>query len=207
MKASTLRLRMTAALFGCAVAIALAGTAAAQAVKTVRVWHTETNPASQAAVAEIVKRFEATRPGVKIEAEALSWNDLEGKIMAALAAGSPPELSHGQPVTCAALLQQKLLLPIDDVVKAIGEDNIWEHYKKLCFADGKWYGLVHASGTSLMIYRKDLAKKMGIEPPKTWDDFVKIAEKLTIDENKDGKPEIYGLTMPGDNLFINILVG
>ena len=58
-----------------------------------------------------------------------------------------------------------------------------------------------------MIYRKDLAKKIGIEPPRTWDDFVKIAEKLTIDENKDGKPEIYGLTMPGDNLFINILVG
>ena len=207
MKAKTLRLRMTAGLLGCAVAIGLTGTASAQPVKTVRVWHTETNPASQAAVAEIVKRFEASRPGVKIEAEALSWNDLEGKIMAALAAGSPPELSHGQPVTCAALLQQKLLLPIDDVVKAIGKSNIWEHYKKLCFADGKWYGLVHASGTSLMIYRKDLAKKLGIEPPKTWDDFVKIAEKLTIDENKDGKPEIYGLTMPGDNLFINILVG
>jgi len=207
MKAKALRLRITAGLLGCAVAIGLTGTALAQPVKTVRVWHTETNPASQAAVAEIVKRFEASRPGVKIEAEALSWNDLEGKIMAALAAGSPPELSHGQPVTCAALLQQKLLLPIDDVVKAIGESNIWEHYKKLCFADGKWYGLVHASGTSLMIYRKDLAKKLGIEPPKTWDDFVKIAEKLTIDENKDGKPEIYGLTMPGDNLFINILVG
>src|SRR6187431_3472657 len=136
MKARTLRLRMTAGLLGCAVAMALAGTAAAQPVKPVRVWHTETNPASQKAVAEIVKRFEATRPGVKIEAEALSWNDLEGKIMAALAAGSPPELSHGQPVTCAALLSQKLLLPIDDVVNAIGESNIWEHYKKLCFADG-----------------------------------------------------------------------
>jgi hypothetical protein len=173
----------------------------AQPVKTVRVWHTENQPGVAGSGRRNVKRFEATRPGVKIEAEALSWNDLEGKIMAALAAGSPPELSHGQPVTCAALLQQKLLLPIDDVVKAIGESNIWEHYKKLCFADGKWYGLVHASGTSLMIYRKDLAKKLGIEPPKTWDDFVKIAEKLTIDENKDGKPEIYGLTMPGDNLF------
>ena len=207
MKAKTLRLRMTAGLLGCAVAMGLAGTAAAQPVKTVRVWHTETNPASQKAVAEIVKRFEATRPGVKIEAEALSWNDLEGKIMAALAAGSPPELSHGQPVTCAALQSKNLLLPLDDVVKAVGEDNIWARYKKICVVDGKWYGVVHASGTSLMIYRKDLAKKLGIEPPKTWDDFVKIAEKLTIDENKDGKPEIYGLTMPGDNLFINILVG
>ena len=79
MKAKTMRLWMPAGLLGCGVAIALAGTALAQPVKTVRVWHTETNPASQAAVAEIVKRFEATRPGVKIQAEALSWNDLEGR--------------------------------------------------------------------------------------------------------------------------------
>ena len=59
MKAKTLRLRMTAGLLGCAVAMGLAGTVAAQPVKTVRVWHTETNPASQKAVAEIVERFEA----------------------------------------------------------------------------------------------------------------------------------------------------
>src|SRR6201991_3000349 len=145
MKTTTLRLSIKAGLLGCTLAIGFAGAAIAQPVKTVRVWHTETNPASQAAVAEIVKRFEATHPGVKIEAEALSWNDLEGKIMASLAAGSPPELSHGQPVTCAALQSQNLLLPLDDVVKAVGEDNIWARYKKICVVDGKWYGVVHAS--------------------------------------------------------------
>ena len=61
MKAKIPRLRMAAGLLSCAVAMGLTETALAQPVKTVRVWHTETNPASQAAVAEIVKRFEATR--------------------------------------------------------------------------------------------------------------------------------------------------
>ena len=90
MKADTLRLRSKTGLLGCAVAFALAGTAVAQPVKTVRVWHTETNPASQAAVAEIVKRFEATRPGVKTKPRRV-WNDLEGKIIWRLppAAGCP----------------------------------------------------------------------------------------------------------------------
>ena len=62
--------------------------------KEVRVWHTEVNPTSIEAIANIIERFEAKHHGIKVEAEALAWGDLEGKIMAALAAGAPPELSH-----------------------------------------------------------------------------------------------------------------
>jgi ABC-type glycerol-3-phosphate transport system substrate-binding protein len=77
----------------------------------------------------------------------------------------------------------------------------------VCRADGHYYGLVHAAGTALLIYRADLAKKLGLKAPKTWDDLVANAKALTMDTNGDGKPDIYGLTIPGDNLFINIIVG
>src|ERR671924_279073 len=103
-----------------ALAAALAASAV-QAQKVIRVWHTETQPNSQEAVKNIAKRFEAKHPGVKVEVEALAWGDLEPKIMQSLAAGAPPELSHGQPITCAALQAKGLLLPLDDVVNAIGE--------------------------------------------------------------------------------------
>ncbi|MFH1243353.1 MAG: sugar ABC transporter substrate-binding protein [Pseudomonadota bacterium] len=175
--------------------------------KAIHVWHTETNPASRKAVADIVARFEKLHPDIKVEAEALAWGDLEGKIMASLAAGSPPELSHGQPITCAALQAKGLLLPLDEVVKSIGEDNIWDQIKKVGRYGDHYYGLVHAAGTSLLIYRKDLAEKKGLKPPKTWDDFLFIAKELTMDTNGDGKIDIYGVTIPGDNLFINILLG
>ena len=177
------------------------------AKKVIHVWHTETNPKSRAAIANMISRFEKLHPDIKVEAEALAWGDLEGKIMAALAAGSPPELSHGQPITCAALQAKGLLLPLDDVVKSIGEDNIWDQIKQVGKFGDHYYGLVHAAGTSLLIYRKDLVKQKGIQPPKTWDDLLKIAGQLTMDTNGDGKIDIYGLTIPGDNLFINIIMG
>ena len=177
------------------------------AKKVIHVWHTETNPLSREAIANIVARFEAQHPDIKVEAEALAWGDLEGKIMAALAAGSPPELSHGQPITCAALQAKGLLMPLDEVVKHIGEENIWDQIKKVGKYDDHYYGLVHAAGTSLLIYRKDLANKKGVKGPKTWDDLLRIAEELTMDTDGDGKTDIYGLTIPGDNLFINILMG
>jgi len=193
------------ALAGAALLALTAGAGAAD--KTVRVWHTETNPASQTAMANIVARFEAKHPGIRIEAEALAWGDLEGKIMASLAAGAPPELAHGQPITCSALQQQGLLLPLDDVVARIGEDNLWDQIKKVCRADGHYYGLVHAAGTSLLIYRKDWAAEKGVEAPQTWADLVAAAKALTMDRDGDGKTDVYGITIPGDNLFINIMMG
>ena len=190
----------------CLFVLILGGTSLAER-KVVNVWHTETNPLSRKAVANIVDRFEKLHPDIKVEAEALAWGDLEGKIMAALAAGSPPELSHGQPITCAALQAKGLLLPLDDVVKHIGEDNIWDQIKRVGKYGDHYFGLVHAAGTSLLIYRKDLAKQKGLENPKTWKDLLHNAKELTLDTNKDGKTDIYGLTIPGDNLFINILLG
>ncbi len=175
--------------------------------KLVRVWHTETEPQTIKAFNDIARRFEAANPGVKIQAEGLAWGDLEGKIVAALAAGTPPELSHGQPITCTALQAKGLLLPLDDVVKAIGENNIWEQVRRVCNVGGKQYGLVHAAGTSLLIYRKDLATKHNVKAPKTWADLLAAAKALTLDTNNDGKIDIYGITLPGDNLFVNIMLG
>src|SRR5918911_4272613 len=181
------------------LAAALAATSA-QAQKVIRVWHTETQPNSQEAVKNIARRFEAKHPGVKVEVEALAWGDLEPKIMQSVAAGTPPELSHGQPITCTALQSKGLLLPLDDVVKALGENNIWDQVKRVCRVGNRQYGLVHAAGTSLLIYRKDLAQKLGLKPPRTWADLVANAKAL----NSQG---MAGITIPGDNLFINILLG
>lgn len=195
---------VTAAVAGFAVMSSI-GLASAQ--DAVRVWHTETSPESQNAMAEIVSRFEAAHPDIKVEVEALAWGDLEGKIQASLAAGSPPELAHGQPVTCSALQQQGLLLPLNDVVEAIGEDNLWDQVKQLCRADGDYYGLVHAAGTSLLIYRADMANELGLSAPKTWDDLLANAKALTQDTDGDGRIDVHGITIPGDNLFVNIIMG
>jgi multiple sugar transport system substrate-binding protein len=163
----TLLLAATVATF-----LPLAWTAVAVAAdKIVRVWHTETDPQTIAALTGIARRFEALNPGIRIEAEGLPWVDLEGKIASALASGTPPELSHGQPITCSALQAKGLLLPLDEVVKALGEGNVWKQVRPVCHAQGQQFGLVHAVATTLLIYRRD------------------------------------GVTLSGDNLFINILLG
>lgn len=185
----------------------LATTTSMAADVTIHIWHTETEPQTIAAFDDIARRFEAENPGIRVDALGLGWAELEGKITAALAAGAPPELSHGQPITCGTMQSRGLLLPLDDVVEAIGEDNVLPHVRRVCNVDGTQYGLVHALSTSLLLYRKDIAEELGLTPPRSWDDVIARAKAMTRDTDGDGLIDIYGVTLPGDNLFINIILG
>ena len=194
-----------AAMLSMAVASPVLSAAAKE--KVVRIWHTETEPEAQKVMGAIARRFEAQHPGVKLEIEGLGWTDLEGRIAAALTAGSPPELSHGQPITCTALQAKGLLLPLDDVVEAVGEANINRQVRRVCHVDGHQFGLVHAFAASLLLYRRDMAEEIGLKQPESWAQLVKAVAALTQDTDGDGKIDVYGITLPGDNLFVNIILG
>lgn len=174
--------------------------------KVVRIWHTETEPQSVAAFQQIVNDYEKQNPEISIKQEALAWGDLEAKLTAALAAGAPPDASHGQAVTCASFYAKGLLRDQEDIAEAIGRDNIWEAVRRQCYHDGKYYGIPHSAATSLLIYRKDIFKAKGLKTPQTWEELIKVAESL-MEKDKDGRVTRYGLSLPGVGLFINILVG
>jgi multiple sugar transport system substrate-binding protein len=193
--------------FTAALALLLMAAPVIAEEKVVRVWHTETEPQTVQVLSDIARRFEAAHPGVKLEIEGLAWAGLEGKIAAALASGSPPELSHGQPITCTALHAKGLLLPLDEVVEAIGETNIFPQVRRVCHAEGRQFGLVHAVATSMMLYRRDMADALGVAQPQGWTDMIAAARKLTRDTDGDGRTDVYGVTLPGDNLFINAFLG
>jgi multiple sugar transport system substrate-binding protein len=174
--------------------------------KVVRIWHTETEPLSKQAFQQIISDFEKLHPDISVQQEAMAWGDLEAKLTAALAAGSPPEASHGQAVTCASFYAKGLLRDQEDIAEAIGRENIWEAVRRQCLHDGKYYGIPHSAATSLLIYRKDIFKQKGLKPPESWDDFIKVAEAL-MERDASGRVTRYGLSMSGVPLFINIAVG
>ena len=66
----------------------------------------------------------------------------------------------------------------------------------------KLLGLVWATSTKALFYRKDLFCKAGLSPPQTWEDMLNAAIKL------NDPPNVYGLGLPGkreyetdDNLY------
>jgi len=173
--------------------------------KVVRIWHTETEPQTVAAFQEIINDFEKLHPDITVKQEALAWGDLEAKLTAALAAGAPPDASHGQAFTCASFYHKGLLRDQEDIANAVGKDNIFESVRNLCRFEGKYYGVTHSPNTNLLVYRKDIFKQKGLKPPETWNDFLKVAEAM-MERDASGRVTRYGLSLPGVGLFVNILV-
>ena len=64
---------------------------------------------------------------------------------------------------------------------------------------GRMYAVPAMGRTHQLLYRKDLLKKYcGTDKaPETWQELVDFGKKLTIDENGDGNPDIWGFVYYG----------
>jgi multiple sugar transport system substrate-binding protein len=170
-----------------------------QQIRELNVWHTEVEPQTVKVIQETsIAEFERKFPGFKIRQQALGWGDLNTKLLASLAAGSPPDLTHLNPFMTASLYTKGLLRPMDEVIRALGESDIHEATLKLQYFDGKYYGVTHAMGATYFAERRDLREKKGIKPPETWADMLQLAAAL----NEEGR---FALQMPGEKLYIGFV--
>lgn len=62
--------------------------------------------------------------------------------------------------------------------------------------DGKQLGVPYRWGTNMLYYRKDLLDAAGVKPPKTMDELVAAAKKLTK-VTGDPKTDVYGFVARG----------
>ena len=171
-----------------------------QQVREIQVWHTEVEAQTVKTIQDTsIAEFERKFPGFKIKQQALGWGDLNTKLLASLAAGSPPDLTHLNPFMTASLYTKGLLRPMDELIRALGENDIHEATRKLQYFDGKYYGVTHAMGATFIAERRDLREQKGLKTPETYDDFLKVAAALT----EEGKR--YALQMPGEKLYIGFV--
>src|SRR3989441_144107 len=121
-----------------AVTLLTSSAAGAAEKKVIRLWQTETEPQTLAVLNQMAADYEKTHPDVSIRIEGLAWGDLEKKLTAALAAGAPPDATHGQPITCVSFAAKGLLRPVDDLADSIPKDNLVDAFRNLCRWDGRY---------------------------------------------------------------------
>ena len=81
-----------------------------------------------------------------------------------------------------------------DIPEMFLADGIW---------DGKQYAIPFNKSQMVLYYNETMFEEAGVEVPKTWDEWTAAAEKLTVDEDKDGEPEVYGCVF-ANNLSTDI---
>ena len=164
--------------------------------QTLQIMSAEGDPNSVAAIKAVAAEFKKDHPGVEIEYQTVSFTEAGQKLIAAIAAGRPPDIVHLDDFGLSVLSEQGVLEPATDVVQAIGSDYFPIPLKAVTFKGTTW-GVPFANGFDLLWYRKDLYAKFGLSEPKTWDDLLQNVKKLH--GNLPDVGQIYGIALALNN--------
>lgn len=159
-------------------------------------WHSFTQGPRLEVIQKAADKFMEENPKVKINIETFSWDDFYNKWTTGLATGNLPDMSTALPGQVVEMIDADALIPLNDLIKEIGEDRFSETALNEGTVDGNRYSIPLYTHAQVMWIRKDLLEKNNLDVPKTWDQFYKAAKALT----KDG---IYGCSFPcGTNDFM-----
>uniref|UniRef100_A0A7V3ZXP8 ABC transporter substrate-binding protein n=1 Tax=candidate division WOR-3 bacterium TaxID=2052148 RepID=A0A7V3ZXP8_UNCW3 len=171
-------------------------------------WHAMGGPLGDA-LKTIVNWYSQTNPPITL-VNLGNYNTLSQKIMGAVASNTPPTASQLYESWASELLSAKKIIPIQNYLNLIDSTKLKNVFEVL-ITGNKWQDTLVTfpfnKSVPVFYYNIDLFEKYGIkEFPKTWDEFREVAKKLTIDENGDGQPEIYGTAFTIDVwIFATIL--
>lgn len=136
------------------------------------------------AVDELIKKFEAKNPDIKVEHKNFPYENFQQKVTSAVPAGTGPDVVTLFYGWLPKYIAGEYIQPLPD--KYFPADKITSEFASVVDAsklDGKYWSLPTGVRSLALIWNKDLFKAAGLDPekpPKTLDEFVDMAKKLTI---------------------------
>lgn len=161
------------------------------------IWNNNTNE-NQLKVLEAQMNEIAAEYGFEFEMVTVSFNEMYTKLATAIDDGEAPDIMNTNFAGCAYLYENNMLTDLTDVVENIGKEEFVASYIRNLTTDGSIWGIPDWCMHTSVWYRKDLFEKYDLEIPTTWEEFLEVAQTLTIDEDNDGNTDIYGFAVPMD---------
>lgn len=148
-------------------------------------------------LAPALERFTAAT-GTKVNLEVISWTDMYNRILTAVTSGDGPDVLNIGNTWAVTLQETGAFEPVEGkLLDAIGgKDRFVQSAWETSGAPGRTPTSIPLySQAYSLYYNTKLFKEAGItEAPKTWEEFVADAKKLTKDTDGDGKTDQWGIT-------------
>ncbi|MGW7056087.1 extracellular solute-binding protein [Streptomyces sp. NPDC054887] len=126
---------------------------------------------------DVVQRFEAANPRIKVDVQVINWNDIDSQVKTMIQSGNLPDIL--QTGGYADKVSDDLLYKAEEVLSGSTRANVIDSFAKAGQVDGTQYGIPFVSSARAFFYNKDVFAKAGIkEAPKTWADLRTAAKKI-----------------------------
>lgn len=121
--------------------------------------------------------------------------------------GNPAEYTTAVIATSSVvpLMTEDVIRPLDELVAAHGQDI---PKRQLITVDGKVVAVAFMANAQHLVYRADVLEKVGVQPPKTYEELLEAAEKIRAAGIM--KYPVGGAYAAGWNLaeeFVNMYIG
>ncbi|MBF0289716.1 MAG: extracellular solute-binding protein [SAR324 cluster bacterium] len=142
-------------------------------------WDVHSSTSLKAEMDRQAKNYNEQTPGMELEVVHVQNEAYKTKIKVAMGGGTPPDIFHGWGGgVLKAYIDAGMVHPIDEI-----KSDLLKFYMKASLDpvtfDGKTYGVPYAGLTGVYFwYNKNIFKKLGLIPPKTWTEFLAVGEAL-----------------------------
>lgn len=136
-------------------------------------WRTE----DTAGYEKVIAAFNEKYPDIKVEFKPSKNTEYNTILNTALQSGEGPDIIHLRPYAPGiALADGGYLEPLDGMsgLSAFPESSLAASKG----TDGKQYGVPLNMSTTQMFYNKKIFADLGLEIPKTWDEFIALNKKI-----------------------------
>ncbi|MDY0404947.1 extracellular solute-binding protein [Virgibacillus sp. 179-BFC.A HS] len=144
---------------------------------------------------KLIEKFEKENPDIKVTAQDFPYDQYNDKLAAAMHAGKGPDIVNLYYGWIPDYVKQDFIQPIPE--DFMSNQEIEDYYIPMIQSqkmDDKYYTLPIAVRSLALFWNKDMFKEAGLDPenpPKTWDQLVADAKKMTK-RDSDGKYEQEG---------------
>ena len=148
----------------------------------IKFWTTEVQPARMAKQEEMAKAFEA-KTGIKVDVIPIEEKDLGTRATAAAAAGDLPDVIY-HTLQYVLPWAEAGILDVDannDVVKKLGKKTFAPGALSMAKKGSKIAAVPVDGWTQMVVYRKDLFEKAGLEAPTNYANITKAIQTLSSD--------------------------
>lgn len=164
-------------------------------------------------IEKLVDDYEAENPNIHIETSyAGNYEETRTKVAASLATGTQPDvlLDGGDAAHFTVGRDNHIFLELLPDPE-FNVDDVFEGFLGQATYRGEVGAIPYGSSTLVMFYNKEIIKAAGLDmvnnPPKTWEEFIAVAQQAQEKGNIKNSSTFYGFDTNDVNWWYNCLMG
>ena len=141
-----------------------------------------------------VRKFEEANPGIKLNLEVVSWNDIYTVVSTRISNNNAPDILNID--TFADYANEGLLLPVSDYCPEELFGDFFPSFIEQSVIDGVCWAVPDLASARALYYNADILEEAGVEVPTTWAELEDVCQAII--DTFGGEVYPWGIDMTTD---------